>query len=146
MEDKISKISILANGCVILVDRDHDRINYLNNILQFIDYSLEIAQDASELKVQLSGREEGICQTVVLGPDLADSEVDQLLEVSHQAPLKPALLLLKSEEGAVLDHRSDASFLGTLTLPARFDELHDLLHRAQIYQEQQIVQFVESCG
>ena len=136
MQDKTSRISALANGCVILVDRDEGRINYLNSILQFIDYSLEVAQDSSELKDHLSGREEGVCQTVVLGPDLADSEVDQLLEVADQAPLKPALLLMKSEDGVVLDHRSDARFLGTLTLPARFEDLHDLLHRAQIYQEQ----------
>jgi len=137
MQDKINRISTLANGCVILVDRDQDRINYLNNILQFIDYSLEVAQDPSELKVQLSGRDEGVCQTVVFGTDLADGEVDQFLEVADQEPLKPALLLMKREDGSVLDHRSDARFLGTLTLPTRFDDLHDLLHRAQIYQEQQ---------
>jgi len=137
MESKINRINALENGCVVLVDRDQDRINYLKNIIQFIDYRIEIAKDSTELKMRLSGQEEDVCLTVVLGPDLTDSEVGLLLKVADQAPLKPALLLMKSEEGMVLSYKSDARFLGTLTLPARFDDLHDLLHRAQIYQEQQ---------
>ena len=137
MENKINRINALANGCVVLVDRDQDRINYLKNVIQFIDYRIEIAKDSSELKMRILGQEEDVCLTVVLGPDLTDSEVGQLLKVTDQAPLKPAILLMKSEAGVVLNYKSDARFLGTLKLPARFDDLHDLLHRAQIYQEQQ---------
>ncbi len=114
MENKINRINALANGCVVLVDRDQDRINYLKNIIQFIDYRIEIAKDSSELKMRLFDQEEDVCLTVLLGQDLSNSEVDQLLKMTDQAPLKPAILLMKSETGVVLNYKSDARFLGTL--------------------------------
>ena len=94
MENKLNRISALANGCVVLVEHDQDRINYLQSIIRFIDYRIETAKDSSELKTRLSAQEEGVYLTVVLGPDLTDNEVDQLLKVAEQMPRKPAMLLL----------------------------------------------------
>ncbi|HXK57932.1 MAG TPA: hypothetical protein PLZ16_14935, partial [Gammaproteobacteria bacterium] len=59
---------IPESGCVLLVDNDKDRIEYIENILQFIDYSIEICTDIDQLEAQLTALSDTECTSIAVGP------------------------------------------------------------------------------
>jgi len=139
MNRQVEVIDKLQCGCVLLADHDTDRINYLRNIFEFIDYSIDIIEDPLGLGGKLSNLDEQLCPTVILGPDLTGSEVEALVKASEQATVRPAFIRIegsdkKNEPSKI---KSTPQFPGTLSLPTRYDLLADILHKAQIYQEQQ---------
>ena len=138
MEDKMAMREKLKSGCVLLVDHNKKRIDYLKNIFQFIDYSMETVADHEQLKSALKQRGEAGCHTVILGPDLTEEEEKALCGVADKARPKPALLrLLDDAEPQEKGQTKGARILDKLTLPMRYDSLLGILNKAQIYHEQQ---------
>jgi sigma-54 specific flagellar transcriptional regulator A len=127
----------LATGYVFLADQDQDRINYLRNILEFIDYSVEIITDYSTLAERLTHYDEVNPLTVILGPGMTEKETGELVDVLENATTKPAFFKIRGDNEVAAGVRPGPQFLGILSLPARYDVLLNMLHKAQIYQEQQ---------
>ncbi|MCB1760770.1 MAG: sigma-54-dependent Fis family transcriptional regulator [Gammaproteobacteria bacterium] len=124
------------SGCVILVDSDRKRIEYITNILEFIDYSVNIAKDSSALEAYLDSAEEPVCCTAVLiGPGFSVSELEAIqTQVGRFSP-GPALIALREEEGTM--EAGPLTYLTKLKLPARYESVVDILHKAQLFTEQQ---------
>ena len=137
MNKQVEVINKLQCGCVLLADRDQDRVNYLRNIFEFIDYSIDIIKDTSGLRDHLSNLDKQLCATVILGPDLSEPEIEALVAVADQATIKPAFIRINGSDKEPWKIKSSPQFPGTLSLPTRYDILADILHKAQIYQEQQ---------
>ncbi|MCB1863718.1 MAG: hypothetical protein KDI47_18600, partial [Gammaproteobacteria bacterium] len=62
---------IPESGCVLLIDSDSDRIEYIESILQFIDYSLELCSDIGRLEEQINALSDTDCTSVAIGPGLS---------------------------------------------------------------------------
>ncbi|HHH40221.1 MAG TPA: sigma-54-dependent Fis family transcriptional regulator [Sedimenticola sp.] len=126
----------LATGTIFLADRSQERMDYLRNILEFIDYKMEVIPDAKRLAERLAAHDGVSPLTVMLGPEMTREEAGRLVQVVEAAAIKPAFLKLQGE-GTAPSTSNGPQYLGTLSLPTRYDVLVNLLHKAQIYQEQQ---------
>jgi len=129
---------IPESGCVLLVDRDKDRIDYFENILQFIDYSLEICTDIEQLEAKIEALSDTDCASVAIGPDLTGAEIDKVVSIVDKVSPGPALIALADVSGKTAPSRSSAPFLATVELPARYEVLVDILHKVQLFREQQL--------
>ena len=65
--------------CIYLVDQDSNRRNYMENILHFMDGTLEFSHHPEELLHNLDDRLEG-CSAVLVGPDFALATRRELVE------------------------------------------------------------------
>ena len=136
MGDKLLEaLRMLHSGCVLLLDRDSERVGYLETIFHFIDYELEVAADVEGLKALLEAHDREQCVSVLVGPDVEDREQQAVIELVKKDPSHPALLkLLCVVEGEEMK-APGAPFIGCLPVPTRYEVLVDLLHKAQLFQE-----------
>lgn len=128
---------IPESGCVLLVDNDKDRIEYIENILQFIDYSIEICTDIDQLEAQLTALSDTECTSIAVGPGLAADQIDRLVGMTDNVTPSPALIAIADASGNPAASNRAVPFLATMELPARYEVLADILHKAQIFKEQQ---------
>jgi sigma-54 specific flagellar transcriptional regulator A len=130
---------MLQSGCVLLLDTDPDRISYLHNIFEFLDYRLIPLNNAAELEAELKKQQEFGCVSVMMSSELDSALYGQAIQTVRDAKGRPALLHLLSqeEEESIPDEKNGSQFLGVLKLPARYDTLVNLLHRAQVFTDQQ---------
>lgn len=127
---------MLHSGCVLLLDEDPDRIRYLQNIFHFIDYQLEVVQTVEALKSLLEEHDGEQCVSVLVGPVIADSVQDAVIKLVKKDPGHPALLkLLPSGNGKADESAPGAPFIGYLPIPTQYELLVSLLHKAQLFQE-----------
>ncbi|MCW8906058.1 MAG: sigma-54 dependent transcriptional regulator [Sedimenticola sp.] len=127
---------MLHNGCVLLLDGDPDRVRYLETIFHFIDYELEVAQDVEGLKELLEGHDREQCVTVLLGPGTGESDQQKVIKLVKEDPSRPALIKLLCTAGGNGEAKSPgAPFIGCLPVPTQYEMLIDLLHKAQLFQE-----------
>ena len=124
------------SGCVLLVDSENERIEYIQSILQFIDYSLEICLDINKLEEQLEALSDSDCTTILVAPGLTEDQIDSIAATTDKFTPRPALIAIVDASGSPA-RSSTASFLATLEMPARYEVLVDILHKAQIFKEQQ---------
>ena len=118
-------------------DQDPERTNYIKNIFEFIDYSIDIIEKSSKLNDLLSNQDWQLCPTVILGPDLVEKEIEALVAAADQMAVKPAFIRIDGKGKETWKPKVSQQFQGMLSLPTRYDILADILHKAQIYQEQQ---------
>ena len=126
----------LDSGCVLLVDDDSERIGYLRNIFEFLDYKLEVHSGDEDLNERLGKESKDSCVSVILGPDIHDDQRDKLIALVEKSPSQPALFRIINNAENPEELRAGSQFIGSLLLPTRYEVLMNLLHRAQIYQEQ----------
>ena len=50
MNGRAAMLDTLESGCVFLADNDPDRISYLKNIFDFIDYSVVLVSNPADLE------------------------------------------------------------------------------------------------
>jgi len=137
MNGQAEMLDTLESGCVFLVDNNPDRINYLRNIFDFIDYSVLLVGDPGDLEKMLGESDDADCTTVLIGPEMTESEMKELVQVTEQSALKPALLKISLPDESADRQAVQPQFLGTLELPARYEPLIGLLYKSQLFQEQQ---------
>ena len=129
---------IPESGCVLLIDSDSDRIEYIESILQFIDYSLELCSDIERLEEQINALSDTDCTSVAIGPGLSGDEIGTVVEITEKLSPSPALIAIADASGNPALSNSSAPFLATMELPARYEVLVDILRKAQIFNEQQV--------
>jgi sigma-54 specific flagellar transcriptional regulator A len=126
---------MLHNGCVLLLDRNQERLDYLRVIFHFIDYELEMLGDVASLKQRLADRDKDKCISVLLGPDFSAEEKQQLIDVIKADAGDIALLQLLSKDEATPGAATESPYLGALAIPTQYEELIGLLQKAQLFQE-----------
>ncbi len=140
MNDQVGSFEKLESGFIFLVERDQERINYIKNIFQFIDYSVEIVNDPSQLAARMKSADDGAFVTVLLGPELTADEIEGLSKVVSTTTPMPALLRIGDQDDAAGQAVKGLRFLGTLSLPLKYEAVVNLLYKAQLFQEQQQVE------
>jgi len=128
------------NGRVLLVDDDPQRVDYLNNIFQFLDYITETADSPSVLEKKIGQYEPRENLAVVLGPDLDAGLRRDFIAAVKGADISPALFRIVDEHGKIPEDEAQGEYLGALTVPTRHAVLSHLMHKAEIYLEQQLVE------
>ena len=125
----------LLNGCVLVADHDEIRTDYLKNIFEFIDYSLEVVEDSATLKARLEADSGTGCMTVMITPSITGEEREAMLSAVDKMPSRPALIKITADSLVPLEGESDSRFIDTLTLPLHLNPLIHALHNAQLFQE-----------
>lgn len=131
----LEAFDMLHNGCVLLVDGDPERIEYLRAIFHFIDYELETVEDRDGLKQRLVERDKDKCTSVLLGPDFSPEERKRLVRVIREEASDIAMLLLRGKEPADSGGEMESPCIGSLSIPTQYEELIGLLYKAQLFQE-----------
>lgn len=130
---------MLKNGRVLLIDNAPHRVDYLNNILQFLDYISETVDTPTDLEKKLTSHEQTENLVVLLGPGFEPELRQDLIATVKAAEACPALFKVVDDNGSIQEDEAQGDYLGTLTLPTRYEVLSHLLHKAEVYQEQQLV-------
>lgn len=131
----LEAFEMLHNGCLLLVDCDRERIDYLHTIFHFIDYELETVSDWAALKQRLTERNKDKCTSVLLGPDYSSDERKQLIDVIKQEATDIALLQLLRKDQTTASVHLESPCIGAVSIPSQYEELIGLLYKAQLFQE-----------
>ncbi len=128
-EVKEEEAGSLKPGCVILMDRDRDRIEYLTAIFDFIDFPLITAKDPAEVATRLDETNELDSVSILLAPGFSAEQREELLQLIGKADQLPALITLHATEEELAHGIKEA--IGTLRLPMRYEALLNLLRKSQ---------------
>jgi len=118
---------------IILAEPDADRRSYLRHVLEFLDCDVLVAEDAKEM-AEYAKRAEQRPTSVFLSAELPEPQRVEMMGAVAAATPRPAAFLLADER---TQHTIGGDMLGVVTLPAHFDGLTNLLHKAQVYSESQ---------
>ncbi len=138
MEQDIASDPGMSTNCLWLLDSDQGRREYLQNILNFVDYELICAEDSQSFREQLAASSaDEPCTAVILGSGIQGDERQALLvEIARMKPCLPVFLLQgRSEEEQEKPAFPGLEVLDCLELPTTYETLMGLLHKAQVYNE-----------
>ncbi len=122
-------------GRVLLLDTHETRITYLRNVLEFVDYSLQVEADLEKVEALL--REEESYTTIMLTPTIDAGDCNKLVELLEGMEHAPALFLVHDEENPWKKPPEISGVLGEISLPTCYTTLLNALSRAQLYMENQ---------
>jgi sigma-54 specific flagellar transcriptional regulator A len=134
MEPGNAKGQSLNAVTVILVIPDQSALDYLQNILQFIDCDVHVAESAEETS-RLAERFSDRTVAVFISGQMPDKERSAYLSAISDCQPRPALIQLQGASGDEMLVSGDV--LGTLRLPCQYDAISSLLHKAQVFAESQ---------
>jgi len=123
-------------GRVLLLDADKTRITYLRNVLEFVDYSLQVEDDLEQVKEHLLG--EDSCTVIMLTPAIDEDDCLKLVKLLEGMEHAPALFLVHEENTTWKKHPAITGVLGEISLPTCYTTLLNALSRAQLYMENQV--------
>lgn len=124
----------LNAATVMLVTSDASTLDYLQNILQFIDCDVHVPESAEDMK-RLAQRFSDRSIAVFLSSQLETSERSAYLSAINELSLRPALIQIQEKSGDEMLVSGDV--LGTLRIPCQYDAISSLLHKAQVFDESQ---------
>ncbi|OOZ37012.1 sigma-54-dependent Fis family transcriptional regulator [Solemya velesiana gill symbiont] len=130
---------MLHGGCVLLVDGDEERIDYLGSIFRFLSFDFDSTGSINQVKKHLQKQDEESCFSVIVGPDVPESERSKLIQMVEQADPKPALFRV-SNTGETLEEESGSPYIGAFQLPTRYEIMVNHLHKAQLFHEHQMAE------
>ncbi|MGD8589135.1 MAG: sigma-54 dependent transcriptional regulator [Chromatiales bacterium] len=120
--------------CIFLLDENSYRRSYLENILNFMDGTLEFSQHPDELQNHLDTRLTG-CTAVLIGPDYDEPTRRGVVErLAARSPHLPVFELYEEEQppAGVECHEN---VIGKLKIPTQYDQFTALVHKAQVFQD-----------
>ena len=133
VKTKEEEANSLKPGCVILMDQDRDRIEYLTAIFDFIDFPLIIADGPAEVATRLGEIAELDSVSILLAPGFTAEQQNELLQLIENVDRQPALITLHATEEELANGIKEA--VGTLRLPMRYEALLNLLRKSQSSRE-----------
>ncbi|QFY90169.1 sigma-54-dependent Fis family transcriptional regulator [Magnetovirga frankeli] len=122
----------------LLVCDSKETVNYLNTIFSFVSHELEIMEGGQEVVDRLSkqGGADG-CFALFIDTGLSEERLLALYEsISDMDPRPPVFELVRGITPAST-RPAGGVVLDALSLPAQFENLNSLFHKAQIYNESQ---------
>ncbi len=129
-----SKEESLNTATVMLVLSDTESVDYLQNILQFIDCDVHVPESIGDFK-RLAQRFGDRSISVFLSAQLPDEQRSAFLAAINDCSPRPALIQVQEKNGDEMLVSGDV--LGTLRLPCHYDAISSLLHKAQVFDESQ---------
>ncbi len=134
MSSDNNKAPSLNAVSVMLVMSTSDSLDYLRNILQFIDCDVQVPGSPDELQ-RLVERFNDRAVAVFISAQVADAERSAYLAAINACTPRPALIQVQ-EQGSD-EMLVSGEVLGTLRLPCQYDAVSALLHKAQVFDESQ---------
>ncbi|MET0093462.1 MAG: sigma-54 dependent transcriptional regulator [Sedimenticola sp.] len=131
---------MLHSGCILLLDADQDRVEYLRHIFDFLEFEFDVAKSFSDLRKKLQKQDDATCFSVIHGPDLSKGDRDKLVALVDQQDFKPALFRIAGNGEVVKEEQGESPYTGVLQLPVRYEALNQQLHKAQVYHEHQLAE------
>lgn len=128
-----------TSGSILLVGCQEGQATYLRNILGFIDYSLQLADDGPTCVEFLQEEPEDV-SALFIGPDVDAQTTREISRMLEQEELKLPFFQLRSLNGRQRKEKSETGgtpFIGEISLPCRYEEMVNALHKAQLYRESQ---------
>jgi sigma-54 specific flagellar transcriptional regulator A len=119
---------------VMLLLAEPASLDYLHNILQFIDCDVQVPESPDELQGLIERFNDRSVAVFVSG-QLADAERSAYLAAVNACNPRPALIQVHERGGDEMLVSGDV--LGTLRLPCQYDAVTALLHKAQVFDESQ---------
>jgi sigma-54 specific flagellar transcriptional regulator A len=119
---------------VVLASPDAAALDYLQNILQFIDCDVHVSESPEEIS-RIVERFRDRSVAVFLASKLPDKLRSEYL--SRIAACEPRPALIQIQESAGDEMLVSGDVLGTLRLPCQYDAISSLLHKAQVFAESQ---------
>jgi sigma-54 dependent transcriptional regulator, flagellar regulatory protein len=123
-------------GRVLLLDSDPARVTYLRNILEFVDFSLQVEQHIDEVEACLQAGDS--CTALMLAPTISDDDCQRLVDFLENMERAPALFLVHGEDDSWKQRPAIGGVLGEIGLPTSYSTLLNALSRAQLYMENQV--------
>ncbi len=129
-----SQETSLNTATVMLVLASAESVDYLQDILQFIDCDVHVPATTDEFR-RLTQRFSDRSISVFLSGQLPDDQRSAFLGAINEADPRPALIQVQEKNGSEMLVSGDV--LGTLRLPCNYDAISSLLHKAQVFEESQ---------
>jgi sigma-54 specific flagellar transcriptional regulator A len=129
-----TKDQSLNTATVMLALSDEGALDYLQNILQFIDCDVHIPDSVEDFQ-RLAQRFSDRSISVFVSSQLPDEARSSFLSAINAMSPRPALIQVHEKEGDEMLLSGDV--LGTLRLPCHYDAISSLLHKAQVFDESQ---------
>lgn len=126
----------LICGKVLLFDNDASRIGYLRNILEFVDYSLQVDDDVDTIENHLNDKDG--YTAIMLTPAIAVEGCERLISILNEIEHAPPLFLVQDEKSPWKQKPSRSGVLGEISLPTSYSVLLNSLSRAQLYMENKV--------
>ncbi len=120
------------NGCVILAGGHPEDSSYLQNVIEFIDYSVRLAVDAKDLAKHLDELERA-CVAIILGADCKTDLCAAFLAVIGERENKLAVLHVGADKSE--KRIGGVNIIGSIELPTHQGILMNLLHKAEVHNE-----------
>ena len=134
MNEPIDKQQPLRSNHIVVAVPDPAAANYLKAVFEFIDCDVTLAErveDIARACADASDRAVSVFLATGADPDLRRDVMAMLGETG----IKPALFQIQSDGDE--DILLSGDVLGTLRLPCHYDTVSSLLHKAQVYNENQ---------
>ncbi|WJW74579.1 sigma-54 dependent transcriptional regulator [Thiohalobacter sp. IOR34] len=121
-------------GKVLVIESDTAQAKELAAVLKFIDREAVLVEESSRWKEAMDSTDELLA--VLIGPGDSDTELETLLQDIHATDKNLPIFLLaeKGKEPTVAINVSSC-ILGRVELPARYTQLTNALHQAEVYRE-----------
>jgi sigma-54 specific flagellar transcriptional regulator A len=132
--DEIQPIVQVAQADAILVTALGGTRQYLSDVLQFIDCQVHNVADTGQFNALLQQQSDNT-RIVFIGTSLSVKERNAYLHLIGQTELRPALIQICEDYADDVFLGSD--FLGALQIPAQYEAIMSLLHKAQVFDEYQ---------
>jgi sigma-54 specific flagellar transcriptional regulator A len=139
MAESATSVESPESGLILLIDDDQRQIDYLRNVLEFIDYGLQAIAGPEELKQILESRGEDLT-AVMIGSGVSASAADEVTELLAQETPKIALFRVLIDGERCSEKTNGGPFLGIVPVPCRYEIMLNALHRAQLYKESGLVE------
>jgi sigma-54 specific flagellar transcriptional regulator A len=139
MQQSAKKGTPASSGAILLVGCQEGQAAYLRNVLEFIDFSLQVADDGPACVESLRDAP-GDVYAVFIGPDVEAKTTREIVRTLEQEELILPFFQLRSVNGRQRKEKSELGgtpFIGEISLPSRYEELINALHKAQLYRESQ---------
>jgi sigma-54 specific flagellar transcriptional regulator A len=121
-----------GSGCVFIAEDDEASRSYLRTVLEFMDWPPVLERRPNAIEARLTAQP-ATCTALFLGESLPETDRDALIRyAAGRKPKLPVFVVHSGEAPAV-----SADVLGTLAIPTRHDIVVGLLHKAQVFLEQQ---------
>jgi len=122
--------------CIYLIDKDKGRQDYLKDILDFVDGTLQVVEDSKAIADCQKRATIDVCSAVLIGPDLGAKQRRAIVdELAQRLPELPVFPIYTDEARPPSGLDGCENVIGAIRLPTQYDNLMALIHKAQVFRE-----------
>ncbi len=126
----------LSTAAALLVMPEGTSRDYLQHILEFVDCKVEVP-DSPQAMAEMIERHAEHSVSVFMNGSLPVEERNAWLRTLEQAAIRPALVQVREQDEAGEEMLVSGDVIAVLSLPAHLDAVISILHRAQVFSDNQ---------